>query len=217
MYQPPHGRFAIEEPATLLAELAAVAPATLVTRGSEGFRTTILPMLWDPEANGGGRGTLFGHVARPNLQWREAEPDGVGAVAIFHGSDAYISPAWYEEKRRTGRVVPTWNYVVAVAHGRLHVHDDVDWLQAHVRRLVDRHEAGRVDPWSVDDAPHDFIAGQAKGIVGVELRVDRLEAKRKLSQNRSAADIAGAIDGLAAGSPLERAVATAMDDARRTS
>jgi transcriptional regulator len=208
MYQPAHGRFAVEDPAALLAELVAVSPATLVTHGDDGFRTTVLPLLFEP---GNGRhDVLLGHVARPNPQWSTA--DGAAAIAIVHGPDAYVTPSWYEEKRRTGRVVPTWNYVVAIAHGTLAVHDDVDWLQAHVRRLVDRHEleAGRLDPWSVDDAPDGYIAGQAKGIVGLELRIDRIEAKRKLSQNRSVADIEAAIDGLARGDAREAAVADAM-------
>ena len=211
MYQPPHGKFAVDDPAALLAGLSAVGPATLVTSSPDGFRSTILPMLWEPDA--GDHGTLFGHVARPNPQWQTA--DAAPAVAIFHGPDAYVSPAWYEEKRRSGRVVPTWNYVVVVAHGTLHVHDDADWLQAHVRRLVDRHEAGRPDPWSVDDAPDGYIAGQAKGIVGLELRIERLDAKVKLSQNRSEGDIDAVIDALTAGEPRERAVAEAMRRDRR--
>ena len=168
-------------------------------------------MLWEPGL--GATGTLFGHVARPNPQWPAA--DGTAALAIFHGPDAYVSPAWYEEKRRTGRVVPTWNYVVALAHGTLQSHDDIEWLQAHVRRLVDRHEAGLADPWSVDDAPNGYIAGQAKGIVGLELRVTQLEAKRKLSQNRSAADVDAVIDALSTGEPNDRAVAAAMLQERR--
>lgn len=209
MYQPAHGRFEVKDAPALLAELTRLGPATLVTFGDGGFETTTLPLLFEPAP--GPHGTLFGHLARPNPQWQAA--DGRPAVAIFHGPDAYVSPSWYEEKRRTGRVVPTWNYVVAVAHGVLAVHDDPAWVQAHVRALVDRHEAGRPDPWSVDDAPAGYIAGQAKGIVGLELRVDRIEAKRKLGQNRSAADIEGTIEGLARGSARELEVARAMAEA----
>ncbi|MBI2776967.1 MAG: FMN-binding negative transcriptional regulator [Chloroflexi bacterium] len=209
MYQPAHGRFEVEDPVALLAELVQLGPATLVTFGDGGFETTMLPLLF--EAAPGPHGTLFGHVARPNPQWQAA--DGRPAVAILRGPDAYVSPSWYEEKRRTGRVVPTWNYIVAVAHGSLAVHDDPAWLQSHVRALVDRHEVDRPDPWSVDDAPLGYIAGQAKGIVGLELRIDRIEAKRKLGQNRSAADIEGTIDGLARGSARELEVARAMVEA----
>ena len=106
------------------------------------MRTTILPMLFD--AADGEHGTLRGHVARGNPHWREVADDGTTeAIAIFNGPDAYISPAWYEEKRLTGKVVPTWNYTTVVAHGRLTLHHEPDWLLPHVRRLVERHEAAR--------------------------------------------------------------------------
>lgn len=210
MYQPAHGRFGVADPAASLAELAATVPATLVTIGADGFHVSILPMLYDPAP--GAYGVLRGHLARPNEQWNDAHASGPGpgAIAIFHGPDAYVSPAWYEEKVRTGRVVPTWNYVVVVAHGTLVVHDEPAWLIDHVAALVDRHEAGRPDPWSVDDAPAGYIAGQARGIVGLELTIDRLEAKRKLSQNRAAGDVERVIEGLTTGTPGERAVAAAM-------
>ena len=122
--------------------------------------------------------------------------------------------AWYEEKRLTGKVVPTWNYVTVQAHGTLTLHPEPEWLLPHVRRLVERHEARRPEPWSIDDAPDGYVETQVRAIVGLELRIDRLEAKRKLSQNRSAGDIAGAIEGLDAGSPEERDVAAAMRSAR---
>lgn len=132
------------------------------------------------------------------------------ALAIFDGPDAYVSPAGYEEKRLTGKVVPTWNYLTVQAHGTLTTRHEPDWLIPHVARLVARHEAGRPDPWALSDAPDDYVRTQARAIVGLELRVTRLEAKSKLSQNRSDADIDGAIDGLGAGAPAERAVAAAM-------
>ncbi|TAL13099.1 MAG: FMN-binding negative transcriptional regulator [Chloroflexota bacterium] len=212
MYQPAHGRFTVADPDAVLAEWSAIVPATLVTSGPDGFRTSILPMLFDP--TDGAHGVLRGHLARPNGQWSEVDGDGEGAraVAIFHGPDAYVSPSLYEEKARTGRVVPTWNYVVIVVHGTLITHDDTDWLLDHVRKLVDRHEAARPEPWSIDDAPDGYIRGQAKGIVGLELRIDRIEAKRKLSQNRSDADVAGVIEAFSTGTSMERAVAAAMRD-----
>ena len=211
MYQPAHDKFVVDDPAALLVRLCAVVPATLVTTTLDGgLRTSILPMLFYPDE--GEHGILHGHLARPNDQWRDARP-GAQAIAIFNGADAYVSPAWYEEKRRTGRVVPTWNYTTVVAHGELIVHDDVDWLVAHVRRLVDAHERRRTDRWSIDDAPDGYIHGQAKGIVGLELVIGRLDAKQKLTQNRSAADISGTIEGLADGTPREQEVATDMRDA----
>jgi transcriptional regulator len=207
MYQPAHGRFAVSDPVALLSELAAHVPATLVTIGSEGLRASILPMLFDPED--GPNGTLHGHLARPNPQWRDLTA-AEEALAIFDGPDAYVSTAWYEEKRLTGKVVPTWNYTTVLAHGPLIAHDDPEWLVAHVRRLVERHEAGRPDPWSIDDTPEGYVETQVRAIVGLELRISRLEAKRKLSQNRSTADFAGVIEGLSTGSSREQAVAADM-------
>lgn len=211
MYQPAHNRFRAPDPAGLLAELSAAVPATLVTHGPDGFRTTVLPMLFDPDD--GPTGMLRGHMARGNPHWRDLE--GATAIAIFHGSEAYISPAWYEEKRTTGKVVPTWNYVVVQAHGIVSLRHEPEWLIPHVARLVDRHEAPRPDPWALTDAPTGYVDIQAKAIVGLELQITRLEAKTKLSQNRSEADIDGAIDGLSGGTAAERATAEAMRRAAR--
>ena len=215
VYQPGHRKFEVEDPPALLTELSAVIPATLVTYGSDGFRASILPMLFDP--NDGPNGTLRGHLARGNPQWREIEASITAggnrageALAIFDGPDAYVSPAWYEEKQLTGKVVPTWNYVTIQAHGTLTTRHDPEWLIPHVGRLVARHEAGRPDPWALTDAPEDYVRTQARAIVGLELRITRLEAKAKLSQNRSDADIEGAIRGLDDGPPREREVAAAM-------
>jgi transcriptional regulator len=207
MYQPAHKRFTVEDPAALLAELCAHVPAALVTLGQDGLRASILPMLFDAED--GERGTLRGHLARPNPQWRDIDP-GVDALAIFDGPDAYVTPTWYEEKRLTGKVVPTWNYTTVQVHGSLTVHHEPEWLVPHVRRLVERHESGRAQPWSVEDAPEGYIETHARAIVGLELRISRLEAKAKLTQNRSAADFDGVVAGLSEGSATERAVADDM-------
>ncbi len=209
MYQPAHGRFVVEEASELLDALCRHVPATLVTLGPGGLQASILPMLYEPAD--GPFGTLHGHLARGNPQWRDPSAD-TEALAIFDGPDAYVSPSWYEEKRRTGKVVPTWNYTTVHAHGAVVVHQEPEWLLGHVRRLVDRHEQGREQPWSVDDPPPGYVETMARAIVGIELRVTRLEAKGKLSQIRSLADIEGAIAGLAGGSPRERDVA---DDMRR--
>ena len=207
MYQPAHGRFRATDPARLLAELCATRPATLVSVGPDGLRASFLPMLFDPGA--GPQGTLRGHLARANPQWRDISSE-IEAMAIFDGADAYVSPTWYEEKRRTGKVVPTWNYTTVLAHGRLVIRHEPEWLLANVRGLVDRHEGGRAHPWSIDDPPAGYVETQARAIVGIELSITRLDAKRKLSQNRSAADVEGVIAGLDLGSPLERAVAADM-------
>ena len=173
--------------------------ADLVTVGPDGLTATMLPFLYDPQ-----RRVLRGHLARNNDHWRTA--DGATALVIVRGPDAYVSPSWYATKAEHGRVVPTWNYVTAHVHGVVTVHDDPAWVGDLVRELTDRHEAGRATPWSVDDAPPKFYAGQLRAIVGVELAIERIEAKFKLSQNRPAADVDGVIEGLsAAGDPASAA------------
>jgi transcriptional regulator len=168
--------------------------ATLVSStGSGGFSITHLPLLLDPEP--APYGTLLGHVARANPHWREA----IGpAVAIFLGPDAYITPNWYETKRTTGRVVPTWNYVAIHAHGTPTFFDDPDRLLTIVRRLTDKQEGGRAAPWSVHDAPSEFVQKQLSFIVGFAMPITALEGKYKMSQNRPAADREGVVQGLAA-------------------
>src|SRR4051794_1025967 len=191
MYVP--GHFAMDEPAVrdLLVHHGA---ADLVTATPDGLLATLLPFVFDPDA--GERGALLGHVARNNDQWRR-EVAGE-ALVIVRGPDAYVSPGWYASKAEHGRVVPTWDYVLAHVHGELVVHDDPDWLAAHVRRLTEAHEGGRPEPWAVSDAPERFVAGQLRAIVGVEVRIRRVEAKWKLSQNRPGADIDGVVTGLTA-------------------
>jgi transcriptional regulator len=181
MYLPAHFR---EDRVDVMHALIRECPlATLVTDGPDGLMANHLPMLIDPEP--GPFGTLTGHLARPNSQWRSA---GSAALAIFSGSDHYISPNWYPSKAEHGKVVPTWNYAVVHAHGTLEVHDDPEWLRTFVTRLTETHEAQFESPWSVTDAPADYIDGLLKGIVGIEIRIDRLEGKWKMSQNRPDAD-----------------------------
>jgi transcriptional regulator len=189
-----------------LERLARVGPAHLVTWGSEGFESSLVPLLVRPGP--GPLGRLVGHLARANPQWRSFGP-GAPALATFRGPDAYVSPSSYATKARDPRVVPTWNYIVLEARGTVVAHDDEAWVDEVVRALTQRHEAGRPDPWSVDDAPADYLAGMRRAIVGVELVITGLEAKRKLSQNRPA-DVDGVIAALAGGSPAEQAVAQAM-------
>ncbi|HYI22515.1 MAG TPA: FMN-binding negative transcriptional regulator [Candidatus Limnocylindrales bacterium] len=165
----------------------------LVTATPSGLRATMLPMIY-VEGTAGGPDRLLGHVARKNDHWRQ--PVVGDALAIVRGPDAYITPSWYSTKREHGRVVPTWNYITAHVHGELVVHEDVEWLEANVRQLTAKHEAGREEPWSVDDAPAQYVAGQLRAIVGLELLIGRIEAKFKLSQNRSADDVAGVVSGL---------------------
>jgi transcriptional regulator len=163
--------------------------ANLITSTADGLLATFLPLIYDAAA-----GTLLGHVARNNPQWKT--PALGEALAIVAGPDAYISPSSYASKTEHGRVVPTWNYVTAHVYGTLLIHDDRTWLDALVRRLTTKHESTRATPWSVDDAPAAYVAGQLRAIVGLELQITRREAKSKLSQNRPEADIAGVISAL---------------------
>ncbi|EWY38337.1 transcriptional regulator [Skermanella stibiiresistens SB22] len=173
--------------------MRAVRLANLVTSTAGGLLCTPLPLMLD--AGEGDWGTLYGHVAKANPQWREA-PVGE-ALAIFMGPDAYVTPSWYEGKSRDGKVVPTWNYVTIHAHGPVEFFEDSDRLLDVVTRLTTLHEAPRPRPWAVADAPPDFVRAQLGGIVGVRLPIARLEAKRKMSQNRVAVDRATVREGLA--------------------
>lgn len=204
MYVPP--AFRQDDLPTLHATIAGSRLATLVTSGSEGPVATHLPLLLDPAD--GPYGTLIGHFAKPNPHWRTAEAEAGASLAIFQGPDAYISPSWYPSKQAEGKAVPTWNYVAVHAYGRLEVFHEAEALLDLVGRLSDRFEAGRPHPWSVADAPESYIAAMLNGIVGVRLRIERLEGKWKLSQNRSAADRAGVVAGLR-GEPETGAAAVA--------
>lgn len=189
MYIPSH--FSADA-ATVRDLLVNQGAADLVTATPEGLLATTVPFLYDPEA--GECGALLAHLARPNDQWRQ--PVIGEALAIVRGPDAYITPSWYAAKAEHGRVVPTWNYITAHVYGEMVVHDDPAWVERQVRRLTEHHESSFDEPWSVDDAPAAFITGQLRAIVGVELTISRIEAKFKLSQNRSEADINGVITGL---------------------
>jgi transcriptional regulator len=190
MYRPAHFQ---QTDAAVWQALVHTQPfATLVTPAGTGFTADHLPLEFDAASN-----RLQGHVARANPLWREAQ--GREVLAIFHGPQAYITPAWYAAKQEHGKVVPTWNYAVVHLHGRLEAFEDTTWLRGLVERLTTRHEAARAHPWAVADAPADYIEQMLKAIVGIRIEVTRVEAKWKLSQNRSAADRAGVAQGLADG------------------
>lgn len=170
----------------------------LVVPTMNGLEANHLPFELGEER---GRFLLRGHVARANPLWREVVPHRE-ALVIFQGPHAYITPSWYPSKAEGGKAVPTWNYAVVHAHGPLRIHQDREWLRAHLERLTRRHESGRDDPWEVADAPADFLETLIGAVVGIELEINRLVGKWKLSQNRAAPDIAGVISGLAGESDL---------------
>jgi len=203
VYIPPSN--AEHRPDVMLDYMEAHPLAALVTSSGEGLIATHLPLLVDRTR--GTHGTLAGHIARANPQQRQAR-EGDEALVIFSGSDAYITPTFYASKARDGKVVPTWNYVAVHAYGTLRFISDPTDLRRHLEALTTRHEAPRAQPWSVGDAPDDYIARQIGAIVGVEIEITRLEGKWKMSQNRGAEDIDGVIEGLGASDdPGERAVA----------
>jgi transcriptional regulator len=174
--------------------------AQLVTFGEQGLQANHLPLLLNPDE--GPNGTLYGHLAKANRQWQDLQ-NGSEALVIFAGAEAYVSPAFYPTKAEHGKVVPTWNYLAVHAYGEAEVFTDAERLLRLVTSLTDRHESTRAHPWKVSDAPTDYIDGMLKAIVGFALPIQRLEGKRKLSQNRSAVDINGVREALAA-SPDKR-------------
>lgn len=193
MYTP--NAFAINDLNELHQQILGTRLAVLVTQSEQGLQASHLPLLLN--VNDGPHGTLYGHFARANPQWKELQ-NGAQALVIFSGADAYVSPGFYPSKAEHGKVVPTWNYVAVHAYGTAEVFSDADRLRNLVSALTDRYESGRASPWKVADAPADYIDGMLKAIVGFALPIQRLEGKRKLSQNRNAADIAGVREGLAA-------------------
>ena len=202
MYNPPH--FQEERPEVLHQLIREHSLAALVTLGPTGLIANHVPLILYPDA--GPLGTLRGHLSRMNPQWRDSLSD-TPALAIFQGPSAYITPSWYPSKDAGGKVVPTYNYMVVHAHGPLQTYDDPRLLERNVRALTELHESRFAQPWSVDDAPADYVQGLLKGIVGIEIPIARLEGKWKLSQNRPPEDRQGAVDGLRqAGDPLSAAM-----------
>lgn len=195
MYTTP--AFAVDSSTEILGALRRISFGHLVTGSAAGqppLQSTPLPFVVDDELT-----ELRAHFARANQHWKDA--DGLEALMIVAGPDAYISPRWYPSKSEHGRVVPTWNYEVIHLHGTIEIHDDASWKSDLVAALTDHNEP-RVDDsecpeqWAVSDAPSDFVDAQLRAIVGVRMRITSIEAKRKLSQNKAAADRAGAIAGL---------------------
>ena len=202
MYTPP--AFRVEDRDSLLATIRAARLANFITATADGPLATPLPLFLDESE--GEHGVIYGHLAKANPQWR-IPPIGDG-LAIFMGPDAYVSPGWYATKQDHGKVVPTWNYITVHAHGAVEFIEDADRLLHIVQLLTNLKERQQVTPWQVDDAPPDFVAAQLRGIVGIRMPVTRLEGKRKMSQNRSAADRGGVAAGLGSSDdPLDRQVA----------
>jgi transcriptional regulator len=193
MYQPlPHRQEQLEAQHALIRSHPL---GLLISHGAEGLQANSIPFLIDPQASK--FGTLQAHMARANGQWR-ALSAASDVLVIFQGADHYITPGWYETKRETGKVVPTWNYVMVQARGRPRIIEDAGWLRAQIEALTKKHEHARPAPWAVGDAPESFIEMQIKAIVGVEIEIAEISGKWKVSQNRPVADRVGVVAGLEA-------------------
>lgn len=197
--------FAEARPEELHRIIRAHAFAMLVTRTSSGLEANHLPFLLDAER--GAHGMLLAHVARANPIWSELD-DGDDVLVVFRGQQGYISPNWYPSKHQTHRHVPTWNYEVVHAHGRVRILDDKQFVRGVVARLTREHESGEPCPWRMSDAPADYLDEELSEIVGLEVELTRIAGKRKLSQNRDRRDLDGATEALEARG--QTALATAM-------
>ncbi|WP_328355292.1 FMN-binding negative transcriptional regulator [Mycobacterium sp. NBC_00419] len=205
MYVP--AAFALSDAETASA-LGAGGFSQLITRSDDEYLVTPLPLLYRAQTH-----SLVGHVSRANPHWKHSQR---ASVAVIAGPQAYISPSLYATKAETGKVVPTWNYDVLVVHGRLVVHDDAQWVRELVGQLTEHHEAARTTPWAVDDAPADFVTAQLRAIVGVELIIERVEGKAKMSQNQPQRNQAGVVDGLRrSDGPQDRQVADQVEARNR--
>lgn len=203
MYVPSH--FAQTDPARLHGLIRDFPLATLVTHGARGLQSDPVPLQLIERP--GGERLLRGHVARANPLWRNHDPAS-DVLAVFSGPQAYITPSWYATKREHGRVVPTWNYTVVQARGRLRVIEDAEWLHALLTSLTTEHETRVDSDWQVGDAPDEFVARLLEAIVGIEIVVSELTGKWKHSQNQPAANRDGVVDGLVArGDPAAQAAA----------
>jgi len=193
MYIHPMHQFT--DPEALHALMASRPLGAWVCQGQQGLIANHVPFFLDPSQ--GSLGTLVGHISRANTVWRELGP-ATPSVVMFQGPQTYITPGWYPGKTQHGRVVPTWNYVVAHAHGVAQVVEDRDHLLAMVSRLTRVHEAGQSMSWRVSDAPPAFIDKMLNAIVGIRIPIDRLEGKLKASQDEDLQDRAGTVRGLQA-------------------
>jgi transcriptional regulator len=193
MYTPAH--FALTEPEARQRILREHPLGMLVTHGPEGLDANHIPFEYDPAR--GEHGTLTAHVARANPVWQRCA-GGADVLVVFRGVEGYISPSWYPSKHDTHRQVPTWNYEVVHAHGRLTVRDDEKFVRGVVARLTRSHEAAEPQPWKMGDAPPDYLDAMLQAIVGLEIVVTRLEGKAKLSQNKAPLDLQGAVEALQA-------------------
>ncbi|MDD9905481.1 MAG: FMN-binding negative transcriptional regulator [Rhodospirillaceae bacterium] len=193
MYVPE--KFRVDDIDVLHNTMRQIGAAAVVGKGPDGIVATHVPIELDTEA--GAKGVIRCHFARPNPH-AEAIAAGAELLLIFQGPQGYVTPSWYPSKHRTGKAVPTWNYIAIHAYGTAKTVDDPDWLKAHLAALTDHFESPYAVPWKLEDAPDGFIDGMCRAIVGIEVEVTRLEGKWKLNQNKAATDAFGVVNGLRA-------------------
>ncbi len=169
--------------------LSQIESGHLVSNTEKGLVSTLLPLIYDQETN-----SLLGHVAKLNIQ--ASLPTNQEALVISMLNETYISPNWYASKEEHHKVVPTWDYMMVHAYGQLVIHNHPDWILNQVTRLTNHFEANQPKPWNVDQAPTDYVDGQIRAIVGIQLKINRIEASFKMSQNKSKVDLDGVIAGL---------------------
>jgi transcriptional regulator len=202
MYEPPLHRQ--DDLAAQHALIRAHPLGLLISHGPSGLLANAIPFTLVDD--GSPFGMLRCHVARANPQWRDLQAASE-ALVVFQDAGSYITPSWYATKRETGKVVPTWNYLMVQARGAPRVVETAEWLRAQIEQLTNEREAHREKRWAVGDAPEDFIAQQMRAIVGVEIPVADMRGKWKASQNRNDADRAGVVEGLGeAGDPMAEIV-----------
>lgn len=199
MYRLP--AFAEGDRARLEALIAAHPLGLLVSSGPAGLMANPIPftLAGPPEAR-----VLQAHLARANPQLAElaAAPE---VLVVFQPGEAYVTPSWYPSKAEHGRVVPTWNFAMVQVRGRARLCPEAPFLRAQIAALTAQMEGPRATPWAVEDAPEDFITAQMRAITGLEIDIQSLEGKLKLSQNRSQADRVGVRTGMMTeGVPLAR-------------
>lgn len=209
MYLPTH--FAEERPEVIRAFMREQPLGLVIASGKAGLTADPIPFVFDERA--GEHGTLLGHVARNNPLWQNHD-DGQDVLVVFQGSSAYITPTWYETKRITHEVVPTYNYLMVQVRGSMNIHNDFKWVRRQAGLLTNEMESGRETPWKMGDAPQEYLTGMLSSIVGIEIPVRTMTGKWKLGQNRVEADRLGAIAGLReTDQPQAEVIANAMEQA----
>jgi transcriptional regulator len=178
----------------------------LATHGSKGLEASPVPFLL--YADEGRHGVLRAHMARANLHWQSLGECGE-CLVVFQGPEGYVTPSWYPSKAETHKAVPTWNYATVHVRGNASLIEDAAWLRRQLDDLTRHHEGGRLLPWSVDDAPADYMASQMKAIVGIEIPISRIDGKWKMSQNKTDADRQGVAAGMRSDTDPHRNVAIA--------